>query len=221
MVDGFYNHPSIVMWVPLQRRLGPMGHRAHRRPRQKWDPTRLVNSASGWTDRGVGDVHDIHAYPGPAVPPLEENRAAVLGEFGGLGPAGAGPHLAGREELGLSQLHQCRGTHRRLPRAARQAASADRAQGLAAAVYTQTTDVEIEVNGLMTYDRALVKMDADAIAAAAQRLYTPPPKRVQQGNTWFRPRPRWWLHDPYFSIWSPADQLTTPTPFTGPAGRIG
>ncbi len=53
--------------------------------RERLDPTRLVNSASGWTDRGVGDVHDIHVYPGPGSPQPEEKRAAVLGEFGGLG----------------------------------------------------------------------------------------------------------------------------------------
>jgi hypothetical protein len=49
------------------------------------DPTRLVNNASGWTDSGAGDVHDIHNYPGPAAPPVEKQRAIVLGEFGGLG----------------------------------------------------------------------------------------------------------------------------------------
>ena len=52
---------------------------------KKLDPTRLVNNASGWTDRGVGDVNDMHKYPGPGSPEPEANRAAVLGEFGGLG----------------------------------------------------------------------------------------------------------------------------------------
>ena len=50
-----------------------------------FDTTRLVNSASGWTDRGTGDVLDIHHYPEPAAPVAEEKRAIVLGEFGGLG----------------------------------------------------------------------------------------------------------------------------------------
>src|SRR5204863_8272856 len=52
---------------------------------KKFDPTRLVDDASGWTDRGVGDVHDMHKYPGPGAPEREPNRAGVLGEFGGLG----------------------------------------------------------------------------------------------------------------------------------------
>ena len=70
---------------------------------KSWDPTRLVNNASGWTDHGGGDVHDIHDYPGPAAPPIEKKRAIVLGEFGGLGPAGRGAPLAVGQELGLPE----------------------------------------------------------------------------------------------------------------------
>ncbi|MHC4425067.1 MAG: glycoside hydrolase family 2 protein, partial [Planctomycetota bacterium] len=78
MIVTFYNHPSIVMWVPYNEGWGQWDT-----PRivdliKKLDPTRLVNNTSGWTDRGVGDVHDIHSYPGPAAPPVEEDRAAVL-----------------------------------------------------------------------------------------------------------------------------------------------
>ena len=71
----------------LQRRLGAVRHRRLTKWVKQLDPSRLVNNASGWTDRKVGDVLDMHSYPGPGAPEPEETRAAVLGEFGGLGLA--------------------------------------------------------------------------------------------------------------------------------------
>ena len=101
----------------VQRRLGPVRHAAHRRMGRRTTTRRgLVNSASGWTDRGVGDVHDIHAIPAPAAPKPEETRAAVLGEFGGLGLPLDRPHLAEQGQLGLPQLHDAGRTDRRVRR---------------------------------------------------------------------------------------------------------
>lgn len=174
IIQSNYNHPCIVMWVPFNEGWGQFDTARIVDFTRKLDPTRLVDSASGWTDRGVGDVHDIHVYPGPGMPRPEPKRAAVLGEFGGLGlpieehtwqaKANWGYRSFTTSEaltdafvLLTRQLHPMVG------------------QGLSAAVYTQTTDVEIEVNGLMTYDRARIKMDAARITAANQRLYQTPP----------------------------------------------
>ena len=94
------------MWVPFNEGWGQFDTARitdwmkRLRSRRAWS-----NSASGWTDRSVGDVHDMHVYPGPGPRRAEANRAGVLGEFGGPRPAAAGPHLAGREELGLPHVH--------------------------------------------------------------------------------------------------------------------
>src|SRR6185436_5708425 len=82
LIDNLRNHPSIVMWVPFNEGWGQ--HKTAERVAwiKSADPTRLVNNTSGWTDAKVGDVADLHAYPGPAMPPLEPARAALLGEFG-------------------------------------------------------------------------------------------------------------------------------------------
>ncbi len=175
LIAGRGNHPSIVMWVPFNEGWGQHDTARYAALVKQLDPTRLVNEASGWTDRGSGDVKDIHSYPGPAAPAPETNRACVLGEFGGLGLPVRGHTWQDERNWGyrsftnatdltaayvtlLGRLHPLIG-----------------ARGLAAAVYTQLTDVEVEVNGFMTYDRALVKMDPVAITAAARRLYLPPP----------------------------------------------
>ncbi|MEE8306992.1 MAG: glycoside hydrolase family 2 TIM barrel-domain containing protein, partial [Gammaproteobacteria bacterium] len=174
LIDAFGNHPCIVMWVPFNEGWGQYDTARIADLVKKRDPTRLVNQASGWADRGVGDVHDIHKYPGPAAPPTEEKRAAVLGEFGGLGLPVKGHTWQDEKNWGYRSYK----TREELTDA--YLALIDNLRsliggGLCAGVYTQTTDVQIEVNGLMTYDRAMIKMDVEKTAAANKRLYLPPP----------------------------------------------
>jgi hypothetical protein len=173
VVDALQGHPSIVMWVPFNEGWGQHDTERHTTWLKEYDPTRLVNSASGWTDRGTGDVSDVHAYPGPAIPADDGRRALVLGEFGGLGLPLEGHTWLDRDNWGYRSFPDTmalaagyRGLLRQLPFLI--------GEGLAAAVYTQTTDVEIEVNGVMTYDRAVIKLPADA-PALHRRLYQLPP----------------------------------------------
>jgi len=190
MIGAHRNHPCIVMWVPFNEGWGQHDTGRYVELIKELDPTRLVNNASGWTDRKVGDVHDIHSYPGPAAPPNEEERVAVLGEFGGLGLPVKGHTWQAEKNWGYRSFK----TREALTEAYVNLLGRLRpliAGGLSAAVYTQTTDVEVEVNGMMTYDRAMIKSDEEKAAAAANRLYLPPPiiKTIvptsqQKGRQW-------------------------------------
>jgi hypothetical protein len=190
VINAFSNHPCIVMWVPFNEGWGQYDTERIVKMIKELDPSRLVNNASGWADRGVGDVHDIHRYPGPAAPAVEEDRAAVLGEFGGLGLPIKGHTWQDEKNWGYRTYE----TREELTDAYLVLLDNLRSligPGLSAAVYTQTSDVEIEVNGLMTYDRAIIKMDVDKVAAANRRLYLPPPivktlvpTSQQTGQSW-------------------------------------
>jgi hypothetical protein len=171
IIRTLYNHPGIVMWVPFNEGWGQFDTTRIARMTNDADPTRLVNNASGWTDKGAGDVHDIHAYPGPAMPDVEEQRAVVLGEFGGLGLPVAGHTW--QEEKNWA-YRSCKNSQD-LTAAYGELLNRLRplvAKGLSAAVYTQTTDVECEVNGLMTYDREVIKMDAGHLKTMHKSLMT-------------------------------------------------
>lgn len=175
IIDGLRNHPCIVMWVPFNEGWGQANTVAVTKWTKEYDPTRLVNCASGGNDFPVGDVIDVHRYPGPFAPKPTAERAAVLGEFGGLGLPLEGHTWQGKDNWGYRSFTK----NEDLQPAYVGLLSALRpmiAQGVSAAVYTQTTDVEIEVNGLMTYDRAILKMDAEVVANAARKLHLPPPK---------------------------------------------
>ena len=166
MIDSHFNHPSIITWVVFNEGWGQYDTGRLAEWVKKYDPTRLVNSASGWNDLKVGDVFDIHSYPGPEVPPVEEHRAAVLGEFGGLGLPVSGHTWQEEKNWGYRTYQNQQDLTAAYLELLKKLRPMKVNQGLSAAVYTQTTDVEIEVNGLMTYDRALIKMDEKAITEA-------------------------------------------------------
>ncbi len=170
LIQSFRHFPCIVMWVPFNEGWGQYQTKKILQQVHELDSSRLVNLTSGWSDRGLGDVEDVHEYPGPGMEPAEEERAAVLGEFGGLGWPVAG-HLwwnkrnwgyrnyTSRAELNENYLRIVGNLHGPL------------GFGLAAAIYTQTTDVEGEVNGLMTYDRKVIKLNADQLQPLHRGLY--------------------------------------------------
>lgn len=149
-----------------------------------------MDSASGWTDAGAGHVADIHQYPGPSMPALGRDRAAVLGEFGGLGLPTRGHTWQDEKNWGYVSYKD----PGELETAYRDKMAQLRllvARGLSAAIYTQTTDVEIETNGLMTYDRAVAKIPASTLAELHRNLYadlsvvtTVLPASETEGRVW-------------------------------------
>ncbi len=197
IITDLARHPSIIMWVPWNEGWGQNDINWSREIANKvktWDPTRLVNNASGWTDMNVGDTLDYHAYPDPACPPLESSRASVLGEFGGLGLPLDGHTWVNKNNWGYKSYPDKTTLTAAYIQLLNQIPDLI-ADGLSAAVYTQTTDVEIEVNGWLTYDRRQWKIDPERVRKATAALYAPAPTKV-----WLMPhaarlsekdRPQW------------------------------
>ena len=170
MIDAFHNHPSIVVWVPFNEGWGQFKTTEILNWTKEYDPTRVIDGASGWNDRGSGEMHDMHLYPGPGMFDVEANRASVLGEFGGLGWPVKGHLWWNKRNWGYRTYETRAELKENYAALLKQLPDLVR-QGLAAAVYTQTTDVEGEVNGLMTYDRAVIKFDPEWLTQLAAPLY--------------------------------------------------
>ena len=167
-----WNHPSIVMWVPFNEGWGQYDTPRIARLVRDTDPTRLVNQSSGWYERGAGDVVDWHSYPAPNPPPPERSRAAVQGEYGGLGLVVPG-HTWREGGWGYDLFRDRTALVERFEDFVELLRAAERERGLSAAVYTQTSDVETENNGLLTYDRAEAKLDTAAVQRALRGFFGP------------------------------------------------
>jgi arylsulfatase A-like enzyme len=172
MIERLENHPSIIVWVAFNEGWGQHDTNDILRWIKEYDPSRLVDGPSGWTDRGFGDMYDLHRYPGPSMFPTQPDRATVLSEFGGLGIPLKGHLWMEDRNWGYQQfdsIEKLRGRYRELIDELKVLV----ANGLSAAIYTQTTDVENEVNGLLTYDREIIKFDLNEMAGLHGELYAP------------------------------------------------
>ncbi|WP_406361833.1 PA14 domain-containing protein [Streptomyces sp. NBC_01579] len=169
MIDEHYNHPSVVMWVTFNEGWGQYDEARIADQAKSWDPTRLVNSMSGinlGVDGGTGDIIDEHGYPSPALPAPDGERALVSGEYGGLGLAVPGHAWAVQQSyIAVDQSTYTDDYLAKLDEVRKLAC-----KGSNGAVYTQISDVEGELNGLLTYDRRIVKPDVKRIKAAQDAL---------------------------------------------------
>ncbi|MBA3483618.1 MAG: hypothetical protein H0T51_17560 [Pirellulales bacterium] len=190
MVDFGHNFPCIVVWIPFNEAWGQFDSKQISEWLKQYDPTRLVIAASGGNDFGVGDVDDDHFYPGPGGPPAERGRAAVLGEFGGLGLPLTGHTWQDEANWGYRSFNKKDDLALAYVDLIKKLRPLVRSH-LSAAVFTQLTDVEIEVNGLMTYDREVIKIPVEEAAAANSALFEPlPPLTVEQRRA--APTLAWW-----------------------------
>ncbi|MGV9249898.1 PA14 domain-containing protein [Streptomyces sp. NPDC003697] len=170
VIDEHVSSPSVVMWVTFNEGWGQYDVGRVAEQAAAWDPTRLVNNQSGLNlgaDGGAGDIMDEHGYPSPALPPHPDGRRALVsGEYGGLGlavPGHAWPVQQSYVDVDpatytddyLAKLDEVRALVCR---------------GGNGAVYTQISDVEGELNGLLTYDRTVLKPDAARLRAAHRTL---------------------------------------------------
>ncbi|MCC5930203.1 MAG: beta-galactosidase [Cyclobacteriaceae bacterium] len=171
IVKARRNHPSIVMWIPFNEGWGQFNTVEITQMLQELDPGRLVGGPSGGNYFPVGHTRDHHQYPGPGMPPADPGRALVLSEFGGLGWAVKG-HLWKGEGWGYKTL-ESRKAYENAYISLFDNMESLISEGLSAAVYTQISDVETEINGILTYDRKVLKYRPRKIVSLHQKFAGP------------------------------------------------
>ena len=169
LMDYLYSYPSIGVWVPFNEAWGQFKTEEISEWTKAYDPTRLVNPASGGNHYTVGDMLDLHNYPNPRMYLYDAQRATVLGEYGGIGWAHKDHLWEPDRNWGYVQFNSSKEVTDEYIKYAEELKQFIR-QGFSAAVYTQTTDVEVEVNGLLTYDRKLVKVDEERVRKVNQEI---------------------------------------------------
>ena len=173
IMETLHNYPSIIVWVPFNEAWGQFKTKEITEWTKKKDPSRLVNSASGGNFVITGDIVDLHNYPDPKMPRPDlfgKTQALVLGEFGGLGLPVLDHTWQNTNNWGYQTFKNADELFTKY------SSFMDRLElliqkGLSAAVYTQTTDVEIETNGLMTYDRKVIKVPLEKLKGVTDKLY--------------------------------------------------
>jgi beta-galactosidase/beta-glucuronidase len=175
IMQDLHNFPSIVVWVPFNEAWGQFKTKEIVEWTMKKDPSRLVNSASGGNFEKTGHIIDLHNYPDPVMPQPElfgADQVIVLGEFGGLGLPLEGHTWQEKNNWGYQSFKSREELFKRYSEFITKMPQLIE-KGLSAAVYTQTTDVEVETNGLMTYDRKEFKISPEQLKSIHSKLYDP------------------------------------------------
>jgi beta-galactosidase/beta-glucuronidase len=169
-VDLLRNTVSIAVWVPFNEGWGQFESKAVTKMLTEMDSTRLIDHASGWHDQGCGDFASRHVYYKRfKMKPDMYKRVQALTEFGGYSLPVAG-HMSSKKLFGYKKYKNAAAYNAALLKLYKTDVIAKKAQGLCAAVYTQLSDVEDEINGLFTYDREELKVDVEMIRAVNREL---------------------------------------------------
>lgn len=177
IITDFRCFPCILVWVPFNEAWGQFDTEDVVAFTKELDPTRLVDAASGGNLRFCGDIIDVHHYPAPAMNAFDRKYVNVLGEYGGIGYPVPG-HLWQKDaNWGYGNAMTSSQEVLDLYSEFAQMLKTFIANGCAAAVYTQTTDVEIEVNGIMTYDREVIKIDEDMFSEINRSVISSSPQK--------------------------------------------
>lgn len=165
IMEYLYSYPSIVVWVPFNEAWGQFKTEEITEWTQNYDPSRLINSASGGNHFQTGDILDLHNYPDPSLYLYDAQRVTVLGEYGGIGLPLEGHLWKPDNNWGYVKFQNSKEVTDEYVKYAEKLKRLVKT-GFSGAVYTQTTDVEGEVNGLMTYDRKVDKIDVARVKKA-------------------------------------------------------
>ncbi|WP_297109913.1 DUF2804 family protein [Tessaracoccus sp.] len=199
MIEHLRSVPSVSLWVPFNEAWGQFDAAAIAKEVRAWDPTRRIDHASGWHDQGEGDLESRHIYfqriKGSSW--RHDGRVAALTEYGGYGLTVPG-HLWAKDTFGYRQFDDAEALGEAFEKLADEQVAPAIRDGLSALVYTQLSDVEDEVNGLVTYDRQVVKLPVERVRATNDRL---------RAAFWERTR-------------VVERELTSPVSLTGPDGRF-
>lgn len=167
-VRTLYNCTSICMWVPFNEGWGQFDSKRIVANILKMDQSRTIDHASGWHDQGFGDFRSLHVYFHPyRFKADKKGRAVILSEFGGYG---MDTNTTAKKAFTYKRFRTRAELTKAIVRLYERQIIPAKKKGLAASIYTQVSDVEQEVNGLLSYDRSLIKVDVDEIAGMSRKL---------------------------------------------------
>ena len=163
MILARSQHPSIMAWTIFNEGAGQHDTAEYVDLVRRLDPNRLIIGASGWTDSGLGDFNVSHKFPGPEMPGKDVNRAAIIGLFGGLTLSPPVEHRWSEETWWYQHISDSESLALRYEQMHEELRRLIRTRGLAGAFFHQLTDVELECNGFLSYNRRILKVPSETL----------------------------------------------------------